>query len=86
MAAHFLKTVQPYFDEVWEGRKKFEVRNNDRKFKVGDYVYLQEYNPETDTYLGREVRVQIVYILKNYPVIKKGYVVFSFEITTFITP
>jgi hypothetical protein len=84
MAAHFLKTVQPYFDEVWEGRKKFEVRNNDRDFKEGDYVYLQEFNPENNLYSGKEVRAIITYVLKEFHALSNGYVAFSFNITQHI--
>lgn len=34
------------------GVKRFEVRKNDRDFKVGDILVLQEYDPEADTYIG----------------------------------
>ena len=80
MATHKLKTIQPYFDRCWDGFKTFEVRNNDRNFQKGDTIYLQEYNAETNTYSGKEIRATILYILTDYPAIEKGYVVFSFNI------
>lgn len=80
MKTHRLKTIDPYFDEVRQGVKNFEVRLNDRDFKVGDEVHLLEYDPKTSEYSGREVRVEITYILKNYEAIKPGYVVFGFII------
>lgn len=39
---HALKTLNPFFSDVLEGRKNFEVRKNDRDFKVGDVLCLQE--------------------------------------------
>ena len=37
---HVLKTVQPYFEALWSGEKRFEVRKNDRGFEVGDSLCL----------------------------------------------
>lgn len=31
---HYIKTEQDYFRSVQDGRKKFELRKNDRDFKV----------------------------------------------------
>lgn len=80
MKIHQLKTINPYFTAVLEGLKNFEVRLNDRDFKVGDEVRLQEYDLQTNEYLGREVRAEITYILKDYEAIKPGYVVFGFKV------
>lgn len=79
MKIHQLKTINPYFNAVLEGLKNFEVRLNDRDFKVGDEVHLQEYDLETNEYLGREVFAEISYVLKDYEAIKPGYVVFGFK-------
>lgn len=37
---HQLKTESKYFDQIRYGHKTFEVRKNDRNFKVGDYLGL----------------------------------------------
>lgn len=42
MNKHYLKTVQPYFDAIDQGLKTFEIRKNDRDFKVGDILVLLE--------------------------------------------
>lgn len=84
MKTHRLKTVNPYFQECFNGTKKFEVRLNDRDFKIGDTVYLQEYDAETNTYSGNELRCSILYILENYPALQKGYIVFSIQINQII--
>lgn len=80
MTVHRLKTINPYFEEIRQGVKKFEVRLNDRDFNVDDEVYLQEYDPETNKYSGIEIRADIIYVLKDYEAIKKGYVVFGFRV------
>ena len=49
------------------GSKSFEVRINDRDFCVGDYLLLQEYDPETETFTGRALLRQITYILQGCP-------------------
>jgi len=86
MNIHRLKTINPYFDSVWDGEKRFELRNNDRDFQVGDEIYLQEYDSETETYLGREVRGKIIYVLTEFEdVIKEGYCIFGFKTTQYIS-
>lgn len=77
---HTLKTVQPYFDAVWSGTKRFELRVNDRDFQVDDMVFLKDYNQFTDEYSGREISCRISFLLKDYPGIKDGYCIFGFKV------
>lgn len=74
---HELKTIQPYFDRVWNGDKTFEVRKNDRDFQSGDEVKLMEYNPNDNTYSGRIVYATIGYVLNGFDALKDGFVCFS---------
>jgi len=39
---HHLKTLPEYFQAVIDGRKPMEIRYNDRGFKPGDSVILEE--------------------------------------------
>ena len=71
---HYLKTVNPYFQDVADDKKTFEVRFNDRDFKVGDILHLQEFAPP-ETYTGREIRAEIVYMLDDPQYCKEGYAV-----------
>lgn len=80
MKIHELKILPEYFTPVLQHKKNFEIRFNDRQFHVGDYIRLKEYNPDTKHYTGRSVDGLITYITKFNQ--KKGYVVFSFELTT----
>lgn len=77
MTTHALKTIQPYFNEVWEGRKTFEFRKDDRGFAIGDQVMLYEYDPETLSYIGRIIHADICYILRDFEGISEGYCVLS---------
>jgi hypothetical protein len=45
---HDLKTVQPFFDDVCAADKNFEVRKDDRNFKVGDWLRLREVDAAGD--------------------------------------
>ena len=77
MIIHELKLQQPYFDDVFFNRKEFEVRKNDRNFKVGDRLKLIEF-----PFKGRQKYVlkDIKYILEgNQFGIKKGYVVLGLK-------
>ena len=73
---HDLKTVQPYFDALKKGLKKFEIRKNDRDFQVGDYLHLQEYDTEQG-YSGDDLFFKVSYLLDNEDFLQKGYVCMS---------
>lgn len=49
---HQLKTWPPYFQMILDGQKTFDLRKNDRNFKSGDYLVLNEYVPDGG-YTGR---------------------------------
>jgi ParB family transcriptional regulator, chromosome partitioning protein len=59
---HHLKTwIKPY-RELASGDKTFEFRINDRDFRVGDFLVLQEYSL-IDGLTGEEVTVEVTSIL-----------------------
>ena len=62
---HELKTWPEYFNELLSGNKTFEVRKNDRDFKIGDILLLNEYDPENNKYTGRQTGFTISYILNG---------------------
>lgn len=60
---HELKTEPPYFQDVLDGKKSFDVRLADRDFRKGDTLCLREFIPRHDKlYTGRELRVRVSYI------------------------
>lgn len=65
MNTHFLKVVPEYFEALAEGKKGFEIRKDDRDYKEGDNLVLEEYNPEKREYTGRCLTRKIIYVLRN---------------------
>ncbi|MBA4849475.1 ASCH/PUA domain-containing protein [Emticicia sp. BO119] len=63
MALHKLKTWPEYFQAVWAKEKTFEVRLNDRNFKVGNKLWLQEFDNKKNEFTGRYIQTRITYIL-----------------------
>lgn len=72
---HVLKIQQNYFNAVKSGKKKFEIRKNDRNYKVGDILLLKEYT--CGSYTDNEYRAKITYITDYAQ--KDNYVVLSIE-------
>lgn len=78
MPTHALKTVNPFFKDVVEGKKTFEVRKADRNFSPGDRLLLQEWDNENGQYTGEEWTGRITYIMREETgFTKKGYVIFG---------
>lgn len=61
ITVHELKTINPFFDDVFYNRKNFEVRKNDRNYKVGDRLKLIEFDSSVKR--PRYVFKDIQYIL-----------------------
>lgn len=60
---HELKTWPEYFQAIWDRRKTFEVRVNDRGFTVGDTLILKEWDPETGKYTGSAMMRTVTYVM-----------------------
>ncbi len=75
---HLLKTWPDVFQEIKDGQKVHEFRNNDRDFKRGDMVLLEEFIPAGERYTGRSILVQIMAISYGPEWgIPKGWTAFS---------
>jgi hypothetical protein len=70
---HELKILPEYFKQVKLERKLFEIRKNDRDFKVHNQVALREWTGTE--YTGRWLEVEITYITDYEQ--KDGYIVFG---------
>lgn len=62
MKIHKLKTWPDYFKAVKSGEKKFEIRKNDRNFRVGDELILEEYLPHAKQYTGNKILKIVTYV------------------------
>ena len=73
---HELKTWPEFFKSVASGDKAFEIRRDDRDFRVGDLLLLREWDPVTRAYSGRELHRQIKYMTgRGDTWVKEGFVV-----------
>jgi hypothetical protein len=62
---HHLKTWPLSFDAIRRAVKSFDIRINDRAFKVGDILILEEYDPVSKTKTGKHCRRIVTYILEG---------------------
>jgi hypothetical protein len=61
--AFTLKCWPEFFEAIKSGTKTHDLRRaDDRKFQVGDLLRLQEFDPKTSRYSGRELTVKVTYI------------------------
>lgn len=81
---HSVKCLDKHFTAVISGDKKFEVRWNDRDYRVGDFIALNEVVEEeicddSVDYVatGRSALFYISYILEDKEYCKPGFVVMS---------
>lgn len=66
---HNLKIEEPYLQAIIDGKKNFEIRNNDRGYQSGDTVTL------THNLIMPKINATIGYVT---PFLQKdGFVVFS---------
>ena len=56
------KKIWPeYFEAIVSGKKKYELRLNDFVINEGDTLVLEEWDPKTQKYTGREVEKRVTY-------------------------
>ena len=75
---HELKILPMYFQVVWDGKKTFEVRKNDRGYKPNDILVLKEW--DGTKYTGSAVCKRVGYMLTDtIDGIEKGYCVLGLK-------
>ena len=78
-----LKCENPWFSEVYEGKKNFEVRTDDRGgFVEGQIIKLLEYDRHCNSYSGRYVLVRIRYVLKDGRFTRENQCIFGFDVVS----
>lgn len=60
---HMLKTWPAPFQALVDGTKTFEVRLNDRDYKVGDWLHLVAWDPDAGKGLGVSAHAPVRYVL-----------------------
>jgi hypothetical protein len=85
---HDLKTWPNYFQDLWTGRKTFELRRDDRGFAVGHYLRLHEWDPVDGTFTGRTVLADVTSVLRDAEGwgLRDGFVILSLRVHGYDNP
>ena len=59
------KVWAEYFQKIYDGIKKFELRLADFDVAEGDTLVLKEWDPKTKEYTGREISKKVTYVLRT---------------------
>jgi Domain of unknown function (DUF3850) len=62
---HYLKTWPLEFRHTKQGDKTFDIRWNDRGYRVEDIVVLREYDPVTGQHSGDQLVMRVRYMVKG---------------------
>lgn len=73
-----LKIWPEFFHAYLEGRKPFEIRQQDRPFEVGYLFRFKEWDPEAQAFTGRVSGLRRITYLTDFG-IKPGFVAFAHE-------
>ena len=79
---HHLKILPRFFEDIVSNHKRFEIRYDDRMYRVGDVLVLHEMRNEAMT--GRKIHVQVQYIHRNdesNAYLEGGYCVLGFTVS-----
>ena len=75
---HEVKLVASWWNDITSGKKRFELRKNDRGYKVGDKLLMQEY--AAGAFTGRTIMADITYMLEEYTGLTEGYAILGIEL------
>lgn len=80
---HELKTLPLYYQQIHTGKKRFELRKNDRDFRIDDVLVLKRWHP-VEGYADQGVYPPIVCvvtsILREFDGLVPGYCILSFYV------
>ena len=76
---HEIKLAAMYYEDVKSGKKTFELRKNDRKYREGDKLHMLEFKDGRHT--GRTISADIVYMLEDYTGLTEGYCILGIKVT-----
>jgi len=77
---HTLELWTEFYNDVESGLKPFELRYNDRDYKVGDYLNLLEYDNNKGEFTGKQCTKKVTYMLLGGAFgLDKGCVIMGLE-------
>lgn len=62
---HVVKSWSMFYRDIETGERTSDIRENDRRYAVGDTMDLREFDPVKNRYTGRSQFVKITYIQTN---------------------
>jgi len=79
---HRVKTNSTHFQHLKEGQKKFDVRFDDKDYKLEDTLIFEEYKcpaSGSPTPSGESVEFKIIYILRRFKGLELGYIIIGLD-------
>lgn len=74
---HQLKIDPKYYLDVYEGRKRAEIRLNDRDYKQGDFLNLRAWDNKTGYHDVAPLCCIVTHVLKYSPLLPPTHVMLS---------
>lgn len=71
---HWVKILPQYFTALATGKKRFEIRKNDRDYRVNDHIIFQMWTLDKGLW-GKNLPMRITYITAYPDGLRPGYVV-----------
>ncbi len=74
------KTTQPYYNDIVDGLKQFEIRKDEDGIQLGDTLILAEWDGKSFT--GNYIDTTVKYVLRNCESfgLRDGFCVIGFDI------
>lgn len=76
---HYVRIASADYAITAAGVKTFELRKNDRDYKTGDILEMNEFKDGRNT--GRTIRADITYMLEDYTGLTEGYCILGIKVT-----
>lgn len=81
---HELKIWPEFVEPLNAGLKPYEIRYDDRNYKVGDTIVFKEYNHRLKKYTGRIGTGKIIYMFSIPFILDENYVILTIKLQTLI--
>ena len=76
---HHLKILPTYYHETVTGKKKSQLRKNDRDYRIGDTLCLHEWDEELQIFTGPQANVLVTDKIEDCEGLMPGYCILSVE-------
>lgn len=82
MARHLVKLWPIFYDPIANGELTGCLRKDDRGFKVGDGLVMQEFLPTIKQFTKRFIEARITFIIRHQdlPDVPEGYCILSLKV------